>query len=559
MPTRWDHLRVNKNKLMCFISSRALSLLISTLVILSGMAMSAHAATSGETTTQSSDENSSVMGFVTRSSTNSESVRRLNEMGVGQTFVYNGITGTILKYDSAQGKPGAMSGFELLPQSSIFSANDIGSRSHTFIRILVPTSGKSVVPTSHSQALANLEEARGNPNYKPPGNFSILANTPASLACVYNLAPQPVNQPAGCNPNLTSVNPSGGGGAIALIDPYDDPTAAVDLAFFSKYFGLPAANFTLVYAGGPAPYVSGTKPSFMGGTDVEEEALDIEWAHAMAPSAKIFLVEAQNNQLANILTAIQAAQYLVSQNGGGQISMSFGFGDFVGETTVDPVLAAAPANVVQLASAGDTGSQVNWPSASPYAISVGGTSFNRDGSGNFINETTWSDTGGGLSTQELRPTFQNITSVEAVVGTARGTPDFSMLADPDTGVVIYQGGQWIIVGGTSLSSPLLAGLLNLSDSANSSFSSQSQTIQTLYENGFKGVDTNDITTGSCGANSAMLGYDLCTGWGSINSAPYVATSVSCAPNGKVLGGAVSPNCVVNTQTPIDAGRPVRRY
>jgi subtilase family serine protease len=152
----------------------------------------------------------------------------------------------------------------------------------------------------------------------------------------------------GCNPNETTENPNvnRGGGAIALVDAFDDPTAATDLATFSEQFGLPAANFTVVFAKGTRP---GTDPT--GGFEIEE-SLDIEWAHAMAPKAKIFLVEAPNNSLANLFAAAQLAAQIVAANGGGEVSMSFGSGEFTQETLFDADFTLP--GVVFLASSGDS-------------------------------------------------------------------------------------------------------------------------------------------------------------------------------------------------------------
>ncbi|MGA8231527.1 MAG: hypothetical protein WB795_08605, partial [Candidatus Acidiferrales bacterium] len=133
----------------------------------------------------------------------------------------------------------------------------------------------------------------------------------------------------GCNPNNTTENPTGGGNAIAVVDAYDYPTAASDLSTFSAQFGLPAANFTVVYASGTRP-----SPDPTGGWELEE-ALDIEWSHAIAPKAKIFLVEAASNSNTDLLTGVAVASKLVAENGGGEVSMSWGEGEFSGETAYD--------------------------------------------------------------------------------------------------------------------------------------------------------------------------------------------------------------------------------
>lgn len=98
-----------------------------------------------------------------------------------------------------------------------------------------------------------------------------------------------VSQVSGCPISGTTLTPTGGSGTIAIVDAYDYPTAANDLAIFSSYFNLPTANFQTIYATGSKPSADST-----GGWELEA-ALDIEWAHAMAPNANIVLVEAASN------------------------------------------------------------------------------------------------------------------------------------------------------------------------------------------------------------------------------------------------------------------------
>lgn len=193
---------------------------------------------------------------------------------------------TLLSYSPAI----AAQGHVYAPPSSMPQPKDASGNimARTHLRILVPSSGKMQFGAS---AVA------GQPNELPPFP-GYLFETPASLACVYRLVEVTV---PGCNPNATTANPTGGSRAIALVDAFDDPTAASDLATFSAQFGLPAANLTVVYADGTEP---GTDPT--GGFEVEE-ALDTEWAHAMAPEARIFLVEAKNNSLINLFNATLVA------------------------------------------------------------------------------------------------------------------------------------------------------------------------------------------------------------------------------------------------------------
>ena len=124
-----------------------------------------------------------------------------------------------------------------------------------------------------------------------------------------------------------TANPSGGSRAIAIVDAYHYATAASDLSVFSNQFGLPQANFQVVYANGRQPPVNADWNI--------EEALDIEWAHAMAPDAKIYLVEAASTNFTDLLRAVSVANSLVSSAGGGEVSMSWGGSEFSGETSYD--------------------------------------------------------------------------------------------------------------------------------------------------------------------------------------------------------------------------------
>jgi kumamolisin len=251
-----------------------------------------------------------------------------------------------------------------------------------------------------------------------------------------------------------------------------------------------------------------------GGWELEE-SLDIEWAHAMAPKAKIFLVEANSNSFEDLFSAVIVAANIVASNGGGEVSMSFGGGEFTQETLFDAIFTTP--GVVYIAAAGD-GPGAIWPSTSPNVISAGGTTISRDAfTGQFLLENSWQDGGGGPSQVEPRPTFQN--GVARTVGPSRGTPDISFDANPYTGVWIYdtnplqgQVAAWYVVGGTSVSSPSLAGIIN---SAGHFESSSDAELTLIYRHG----GFNDIVYGTCGINIgdfAGQGWDFCTGLGSPN-------------------------------------------
>jgi kumamolisin len=381
------------------------------------------------------------------------------------------------------------------PQSSLPQPrNEQGQvMARTHLRLLVPSASQMHFGSAGMQP------------YELPPFPGYLFETPASLACVYNLVEAHVE---GCNPNVTTANPTGGQHAIAVVDAFDDPTAASDLATFDTQFGLPAANLTVVFAQGTRP---GLDPT--GGWEIEE-SLDIEWAHAMAPEAKIFLVEAKNNSFTNLFNAVTVASNLVAAAGGGEVSMSFGAAEFTTEATLDPTFTTP--SVVYFASAGDSPG-VSYPSASPNVVSAGGTSISRNlTTGDFIIESTWQDGGGGVSQVEPRPAFQN--GVRFIVGAGRGTPDLSFDANPNTGVWVFDsnpvdGTGWYVVGGTSVSSPALAGIVN---AAGSFLASSAAENKLLYTGLFRDRDFHDITYGDCGLNMsdfAWNGFDLCTGVG----------------------------------------------
>jgi kumamolisin len=379
----------------------------------------------------------------------------------------------------------------MTPSSSIEKSGDLGVASHTHLRMLVPPGGhfgNSVQP-------AEL-----------PPFLGLFFETPASIACVYGLVDNP--RP-GCDPDKTTKNPTGGGGAIALVDAFDNPTAASDLATFSTQFGLPAADFTVVYASGTQP-----KQDPTGGWEIEE-SLDVQWAHAMAPNAKIFLVEAATNKNSDLFPAIALAASIVAAHGGGEVSMSFGGGEFTQETTLDEFFTTP--GVVYIASTGDSPGP-EYPSTSPFVVAAGGTTLSRDANtGRFLLESAWQDAGGGASFVEPRPSFQN--SIEEIVGPARGTPDLSFDANPNTGLWVFDtnsaiGTGWFVVGGTSASAPSLAGIINAAGRFSASSAMENHEIYRQIGNS---RNFYDVFYGNCGFNIgsfATFGWDFCTGVGS---------------------------------------------
>jgi len=338
---------------------------------------------------------------------------------------------------------------------------------------------------------------------QPFGKFE----TPASLACVYGVT----EMHDGCDPETLKTVAKTGSRVIAVVDAYDDATAAHDLDVYSKFYGLPritTANFSVIYATGKKP-----KPDSTGGWELEE-SLDIEMAHALAPRAKILLVEAASANQDDLLVAEKVAAKLVAAAGGGEVSNSWGASEYAQEAGAAPFFEAH--NVVFLASSGDSPG-TSFPAVMPQVVAVGGTSIQRSG-GLYEGQTSWSIDGGGISSYLPVPAFQK--SVAKIVGKYRGVPDIAMVANPATGVWIYDTTpysgtveQWTIIGGTSAASPAAAGLLN---SAGTFRASSAAELAEIYAHAANKADFTDIIEGSCAnapSNNVSVGYDLCTGIG----------------------------------------------
>jgi subtilase family serine protease len=375
-------------------------------------------------------------------------------------------------------------GIVIIPASSI-AHPDIPGLMHTNVRIFLPA-------------------GRGLRAAGPTGIFE----TPASLACIYGETPKARN----CNPKTLTTVATTGSKVIAIVDAYDDPHAAADLTAYSRKFHLPAvttANFQTLYATGRAPAQDPT-----GGWELEE-SLDIEMAHALAPGAKVVLVEAATASNPDLLAAEKVAVKLVHAAGGGEVSNSWG-----GPETADEAAGMAAfdgAGVVVFAAAGDAPG-VSQPAVLPNVISVGGTSILRTASGLLQEQVAWSDGGGGISAYVPIPSYQSV--VSTIAGSNRAVPDIAMDANPSSGVwvydtIAYNGTvlDWVVIGGTSAASPAAAALVNSAGSFNSSTETE---LAGFYADLGAADAFTDIKIGFC-ANAtdghASVGFDLCTGIG----------------------------------------------
>jgi subtilase family serine protease len=325
--------------------------------------------------------------------------------------------------------------------------------------------------------------------------------------------------------NLYSAT-GGAGTTIAIVDAYDDPTIAADLATFSSYFGLPSANFVKHKMSSTISVDSGW---------ALEMSLDVEWAHAIAPQATILLVEATSNSLTDLLNAVS---YATSYSGVKAVSMSWGGSEFSTESSYDSYFSTA--GITFFASSGDNGAGVIWPSSSPSVVGVGGTTLNLNSNGAVTSETAWSGSGGGVSAYETTPTYQ---ASYGLTYTRRAVPDVSYDADPNTGVYVYdstpyQGSAgWWDVGGTSAGAPQWAAIQALGLSANN-VNFYQDAASSSYASYFR-----DITSGSNGY-AAGVGYDLVTGLGSPVTTSFAPSttpdfSLSASPTTLSIGSGSS--------------------
>ena len=298
---------------------------------------------------------------------------------------------------------------------------------------------------------------------------------------------------------VDSLSVTGTGQTIGIVDAYGSPGMANDLQAFDNQFSLPPANLQVIGNG------AGNNSGW-----ALETSLDVEWAHAIAPGAKILLSVARSARTSDLLAAVDAAV----KNGATVVSMSWGGAEFPGETTYDSHFNKP--GVTFTASSGDNGPGVEWPSVSQYVIGVGGTSLYLDASGNRTSaEAAWSGSGGGVSAFVAFPAFQNGWQSAP----RRAVPDVCYLADPNTGVLVVKGGSWYIVGGTSVGAPQWAAIIALSNQGKPALSAVGAN-PAIYRAAQSGTVAPYEINSSCfwdilvGGTDSSAGYDSYLGVGS---------------------------------------------
>ncbi|NNN36309.1 peptidase S8 [Streptomyces sp. S3(2020)] len=310
-----------------------------------------------------------------------------------------------------------------------------------------------------------------------------------------------------------AASANGDGETIAIVDAYNDPNAESDLATYRSYYGLSACTT----ANGCFKKVSQTGsttslPSSDSGW-AEEISLDLDMASAICPNCDILLVEAKSATMANLGTAVNRAVTL----GAKFVSNSYGGSESSSDTSYDSSYFNHPGVAITV-SAGDEGYGAEYPAASKYVTSVGGTALSTSSNSRGWTESVWKTsstegTGSGCSSYDTKPSWQTDTGC-----TKRMISDVSAVADPATGVSVYDSygvtAGWYTFGGTSASAPIIAGVYALAGTPGSS------DYPASYPYAAAGTSAlNDVTSGNNGTCTtsyfctAKSGYDGPTGWG----------------------------------------------
>jgi hypothetical protein len=377
--------------------------------------------------------------------------------------------------------------------------------------------------------------------------------TPAQIVTAYGF--NQINLGTSSSP----IPGNGRGQTIAIVDAYSDPHITTDLAHFDSQFGLPKLDGVNGDGAFTQIDLSHGTPDPTGGNWELETALDVEWAHAIAPLASIVLVEAANDSQAadGSPTALLAAVDAAANSGASVVSMSWGVSEFAGEAKYDSHFQHP--GVTFVAASGDGGAlgAPIWPAASPDVLSVGGTLLRLTSSaGAYGGEAGWGygswswffgGSGGGVSQFEPKPGYQSGVTQSA---TRRTNPDVAFDAGPDTGVYVYDNGFWYGVGGTSLGAPSWAALVAIADQGaarqgHGPLSGATQTLPAIYSAAPSAF--HDITRGNNGS-PAGPGYDLVTGRGT-PVAPAVVRALVAAADPPAAPAVSTPPSDLTKATP----------
>ncbi|MDX6336284.1 MAG: hypothetical protein QOG05_3624 [Streptosporangiaceae bacterium] len=390
--------------------------------------------------------------------------------------------------------------------------------------------------------------------------IGINCYTPVQYQTAYNLNP------------LYSHGITGRGRTIVIVDSYGSPTISQDIKTFDKQFGFPDPHLKIMKFGN-VPAFDPTNATQVGWA--EETTLDVEYAHAIAPDAKIVLAEtavAETEGVTGFPEMMNAEQSLINAGVGDVISQSFGAtentfpgfsqGNYSSLLNLRYAFKDAQAHhVTVLGASGDAGAtdyeldgatlypyRVNsWPSSDPLVTSVGGSQLYLSNAGDRLKpDSVWNDGygagGGGVSAVFRRPLYQ--AGVHGVVGSHRGTPDISMSSAVNGGAWVYWsfagtgGAGWYIIGGTSEATPIFSGIVALADQVaghrlgllNPALYALGAASGHAPGTGLVDITAGDNSFGGVTGYTATRGYDLASGWGTINAARFVPALALTAPH-----------------------------
>jgi subtilase family serine protease len=364
---------------------------------------------------------------------------------------------------------------------------------HSLATLLTQRSVCAAAPAGFAQCEARLvtepsgEAFDGKPaplaQTAPPAGFR-----PADLLSAYKLNP-PIGAP-------------GTGQTIGIVDAYNDPDAESNLAYYRSEFGLGACT-TANHCFKKVNQTGGSQLPRAEGSWAEEISLDLDMASAICPNCKIVLVEAQSPSIANLGVAENTAASL----GANTISNSYGGAEYPTESAIE----ADYKHTAVTAAAGDEGYGVEFPASSRYVTAVGGTSLARDAeTARGWSESVWSGSGSGCSAYVEKPSWQKDTGCPR-----RTVVDVAAVANPQTGVAVYDSYApsrgWTVFGGTSVATPIIAGVYALAGNAASITSASF-----AYEHAGSLFDVTGGSNGSCGGSylcTGLPGYDGPTGLG----------------------------------------------
>lgn len=329
----------------------------------------------------------------------------------------------------------------------------------------------------------------------------------ATVITTKPLTPQQLIKVYGIDKITAPEGKLGLGVTVAVIIAYTYKKLQADLDVYCTRYGFPKSTLQ-IYTMNGATYNSGW---------AVEECLDVQMVKTFAPYANIVVVEARSASLNDILNAIAFANGLSNVS---VISMSFGAREFSNEKAYLSYFNRP--TICYVASSGDTTATVEFPSCLSTVLCVSGTTVSYDQSSNVVT-STWNSAGCGVSKYIAKPAYQN--GVSRL--TKRNCGDLSLVANPSSGVSIYCNGKWYVVGGTSVSAPLMAGFIAICNQlrianskkvlttvVNKPANLQNFIYTNIYPSNSYRACFNDVIIGSDGQFSATVGYDLPTGIGS---------------------------------------------